>query len=111
MIFRQKQLIPILQKFSNSFSWDYTGMQGIHPNTCTHHIYTQENVKPFRKPERRMNHVLKDIVKGELQKLLDVDFIYPISDIQWVSPLVIVPKNNIKWRVCVDYRELNKATS
>jgi hypothetical protein len=57
-----------------------------------------------------MNPTLKEIVKEELQKLLKVNFIYPISDSQWVSPLVIVPKKNDKWRICVDYRELNKAT-
>jgi hypothetical protein len=57
-----------------------------------------------------MNPTLKDIVKEEFQKLLNVNFIYPISDSQWVSPLVIVPKKNDKWRICVDYKELNKAT-
>ena len=49
-------------------------------------------------------------MKEELQKLLNVNFIYPISDSRRVSPLVIVPKKNGKWRVCIDYRELNKAT-
>ena len=57
-----------------------------------------------------MNPTLKDIVKEELQKLLDVGFIYPISDSEWISLLVLVPKKNGKWRICVDYRELNKAT-
>ena len=38
-----------------------------------------------------------------------MNFIYPISDSQWVSPLVIVPKKDGKWRVCIHYRELNKA--
>ena len=57
-----------------------------------------------------MNPALKRIVKEELQKLLDVGFIYPISDSQWVSPLVMFPKKNGKWWICVDYRELNKAT-
>jgi len=38
-----------------------------------------------------MNRPLKIILKEELQKLLDVGFIYPISESQWVSPLVIVP--------------------
>lgn len=57
-----------------------------------------------------MNPSMKEIVKSELQKLLNVGFIYPISDSQWVSPLVVVPKKNGKWRICVDYRELNKAT-
>jgi hypothetical protein len=42
--------------------------------------------------------------------LLDVDFIYPISESRWVSPLVIIPNKNGKWRICIDYRELNKAT-
>ena len=85
-------------------------MKGISPKTCTHHIYIEENCKPIRQPQRRMNPNLREIVKGELQKLLNVNFIYPISDSQWVSPLVIVPKKNGKWRVCIDYRELNKAT-
>ena len=85
-------------------------MQGIHPSTCIHHIYTDDKLKPVRQPQRRMNPTMKEIVKEELQKLLSVGFIYPISNSQWVSPLVIVPKKNGKWRVCVDYRELNKAT-
>ena len=57
-----------------------------------------------------MNPNLRDIVKEEIQKLLESKFIYPISDSEWVSPLLIVPKKIGKWRVCVDYRELNKAT-
>ena len=85
-------------------------MKGIDPKTCIHHIYIEENSRPIRQPQRRMNPNLMEIVKEELQKLLNVNFIYPISDSQWVSPLVIVPKKNGKWRVCIDYRELNKAT-
>ena len=57
-----------------------------------------------------MNPNLRDIVKEEIQKLLEAGFIYPISNSEWVSPLIIVPKKNGKWRVCVDYRELNEAT-
>jgi hypothetical protein len=53
---------------------------------------------------------MKYIVKEELQKLLNANFIYPISDSKWVSPLVIMPKKNGKWRICVDFRELNKST-
>jgi hypothetical protein len=86
-------------------------MKGIHPDTCIHHIYTQGGVTPIRKPQTRMNPTLKDIVKEEIQKLLNVGFIYPISDSKWVSLLVVVPnKVTGKWRICVDFWELNKAT-
>jgi len=107
---QEQEVIALLQKYSKAFSWDYTDMQGIHPKTCIHHIYTDDQIKPVRQPQRRMNPMMKEIVKEELQKLLQVRFIYPISDSQWVSPLVVVPKKNGKWRICVDYRELNKAT-
>lgn len=85
-------------------------MKGVHPSVCTHHIYIKEDCKPVRKPQRRMNPALIDIVKEELKKLLDAGFIYSISDSEWVSPLVLVPTKNGKWIICVDYQELNKAT-
>jgi len=74
-------------------------MRGIDPKTCIYHIYIEQNARPVRQSQQRMNPNLKEIVKEELQKLLNINFIYPISDGQWVSPPVIVPKKKGKWRV------------
>ena len=79
-------------------------MQGIHPKTCIHHIYIDDHIKPVRQPQRRMNPMMKEIVEEELQKLLQVGFIYTIFDSQWVSPLVLVSKKNGKWRIFVDVK-------
>ena len=76
-------------------------MKGIHPETCIHHIYMDPNISPVRQPQRRMNAALKDIVKEELQKLLNVDFIYPISDSKWVSPLVVGPNKREMEHLCL----------
>ena len=100
----------MLRNHLDAFAWSYKEMKGVHPSVCTHHIYNKEDYKPVRQPQRRMNPTLKDIVEEELQKLLDAGFIYPISDSEWVSPLVLVPKKNRKWRIYVDYWELNKTT-
>jgi hypothetical protein len=107
---QKTQVIEMLQRQFDAFAWDYVDMKGIHPDTCTHHIYTNHQIKIVIQPQRRMNPTLKDIVKEELQKLLQANLIYPISDSEWVSPLVIVPKKMGKWRICVEFRELNKAT-
>lgn len=47
-------------------------MKGIHPIICTHHIYTTE-ARPVRQPQRRINPALKEIVKTEIEKLLNED--------------------------------------
>lgn len=72
----------MLQKHSSSYAWKYIDMKGIDPNTCVHHIYIQENDRPVRQPQRRMNPNLREIFKEELQKLLNVNFIYLILDRQ-----------------------------
>eukprot|EP00253_Pinus_taeda_P025855 PITA_25855 len=107
---QETKLIHILTKYKDTFAWDYPDMKGIDPQLCTHHIYIENDARPVRQPQRRLNPHLKEVVKVELQKLSDVNFIYPISDSKWVSPLVVVPKKNGKWIICVDYRELNKET-
>ena len=99
----EEKLCTILGKHMDAFSWYYKEMKGVHPSICTHHIYIKEGCKPVCQPQRRMNPNLKDIVKEELQKLMDAGFIYPISDSECVSPLGLVPKNNGKWIICVDY--------
>jgi hypothetical protein len=67
-------------------------MHGIDPSICMHHIYIQDGMKLVCQPQYIMNPIVKDIVKDELQKLLRIKFIYLISDSEWVSPLVLVPK-------------------
>ena len=86
-------------------------MKGIHLDICQHYIYIKEVIFPFRQQQRRMNLTIKDIVKIELHKLLDAGLIYPISNSEWVSLVVVVQKKYGKWRICVNYIELNKASS
>ena len=75
---------------------EYIDIMGIPSALCTHHIYIKNDSKPVHQPQRRMNPNLRDIVTEEIQKFLEVGFIYPMSDNEWVSPLLIVPKKNNK---------------
>ena len=67
----EKKLCQLLKENLDAFSWDYKDMKGVHPLVCRHHIYIKEGFTLVRQPQRRMNPALKDIVKEEMQKLLD----------------------------------------
>ncbi|MCO5563792.1 hypothetical protein L7F22_017440 [Adiantum nelumboides] len=67
--------------------------------------------------ERFRNMLAKDLTKEEeedyismFKRLLKAGFIYLVTNSEWVSPVVVTPKKNGKWRVCVDYKPLNAAT-
>ena len=52
----------------------------------------EEDAKPVRDHQRRPNPKMKEVVRKEIQKLLEAGIIYPVADSQWVSPVHCVPK-------------------
>nr|GEY87651.1 reverse transcriptase domain-containing protein [Tanacetum cinerariifolium] len=87
----------------------------------------EEDYKPAIQHQRRVNPKIHDVIKKEVERLLDARLIYPIFDSPWVSPVHCVPKKGgftiveneeneliptrliTGWRVCIDYRKLNEA--
>nr|GFC15130.1 reverse transcriptase domain-containing protein [Tanacetum cinerariifolium] len=121
-------LINVLKTQKKAIAWKLTDIKGIDPEFCSHKILLEEEHSPKVQSQRRVNPKIHDIIKKEVDKLLDAGLIYPISDSPWVSPIHCVPKKGgmtiIKndenelvptrlvtgWRVCIDYRKLNEAT-
>nr|GFA62650.1 DNA-directed DNA polymerase [Tanacetum cinerariifolium] len=121
-------LIKVLKSHKRAIAWKLSDIQGINPKFCTHKILMEEDYKPVVQNQRRVNPKIYDIIKKEVEKLLDARLIYPISDSPWVSPVHCVPKKGgftvveneeneliltrlvTGWRVCIDYRKLNEAT-
>ena len=48
-------------------------------------------------------------IKDEVQKLIVAKFIREVYYLYWLAYVVMVKKANGKWRMCVDYTDLNKA--
>ena len=125
---QENKLLEILRTHRSAIGWTIADIKGISPLICTHRIHLEEDVKPSRLPQRRLNPIMKEVVKKEVLKLLDVGVIYPIVDSKWVSPTHVVPKksgvtvvaneNNeliptrvtSGWRVFIDFMKLIAGT-
>ncbi|KAL5722473.1 hypothetical protein ACHQM5_005989 [Ranunculus cassubicifolius] len=91
---QEERLLAVLRNHRDAIGWTIADIKGISPLVCTHRIHLEENAKPSREAQRRLNPNMKEVVRAEVLKLLDVGIIYPISDSQWVSPTQVVPKKS-----------------
>ena len=103
-------------------------LKGISPSICMHKILLEENARTSIEHQRRLNPVMKEVVRKEVLKGLNAGFIYAISNSPWVNPIHLIPKKGgftiiinekneliptrtmTRWRVRIDYRKLNTAT-
>ena len=84
-------------------------MAGINPMVASHKLNIIPMAKLVRQKVRRFHPAHHQIIKTEVENLLRVGFIREVKYIEWLANVVVVPKKGIKWRVCVDYNDLNKA--
>ncbi|GKV44628.1 hypothetical protein SLEP1_g51790 [Rubroshorea leprosula] len=105
----RKELIEILAKFQDVFAWSYKDMPGLDPDIAVHSIPLYSEAKPVKQKLRRIKLKVLLKVKEEVQKLLDVNFIEVAMYLGWVANIVPVMKKDGRVRVCMDYRNLNKA--
>nr|GEV48378.1 reverse transcriptase domain-containing protein [Tanacetum cinerariifolium] len=121
-------LIKVLKSHKRAIACKLSDIQGINPKFYTHKIIMEEDYKPVVQHQRRVNLKIHDVIKKEVEKLLDAGLIYPISNSPWVRRVHCVPKKGgftiveneeneliptrlvTGWRVCVDYHKLNEAT-
>nr|GFA89501.1 hypothetical protein [Tanacetum cinerariifolium] len=73
-------LIKVLKSHKRAIAWKLSDIQGINPEFCTHKILMEEEYKLAVQNQRRVNPKIHDVIKKEVEKLLDAGLIYPISD-------------------------------
>ncbi|RDX83742.1 hypothetical protein CR513_35313, partial [Mucuna pruriens] len=91
---QEDKLLEVLRQHKKAIGWKLSDLPRINPSICMHKILMEEEIKPIRQQQRRLNMTLLDVVKKEVTKLLAVGIIYPISDSQWVSPVQVVSKKS-----------------
>jgi hypothetical protein len=86
-------------------------MPGLDRSIVEHRLPIKPGFRLYKQPPRKIykDEVLAD-VKKEVERLIEANFIRPCRYAEWISNIVHVYKKNGNMRVCIDFRDLNRAT-
>ncbi|XP_070662300.1 uncharacterized protein [Malus domestica] len=103
-----EELLKFLRSNTNVFAWFHRDMTGIDPEVAYHQLNVDPSYPPHRQKQRRFTLERNQIISVEVDRLLEVGFIRDVWCPTWVSNVMVVGKKEKgKWRVCVDYTNLN----
>lgn len=84
-------------------------MPGIDKEVIQHHLNVNPEYKPVQQRQRVFTPMRNKVVAKKVEKLFKVDFKREVFYPKWLANMVLVKKNSDKWRMCVDFTNLNKA--
>ncbi|XP_022880877.1 uncharacterized protein LOC111398174 [Olea europaea var. sylvestris] len=105
----KEKLKDFLSRNLDIFAWRHEDMVGIDPKVSCHHLKIDPKVASHRQKKRALNLEKYEALKEKVQKLIQNGFIREATYPRWVSNPVLVKKHNGKWRVCIDFINLNIA--
>ncbi|XP_009123785.2 uncharacterized protein LOC103848687 [Brassica rapa] len=105
----QRTILDFLKQNLSTFAWSMSDMQGIVPSVTTHEVNVDPNIKPIRQKRRKLGPERSKAVVEEVERLLSAGSITEVRYLEWLANPVVVKKKNGKWRMCVDFTDLNKA--
>ncbi|KAJ8624791.1 hypothetical protein MRB53_033321 [Persea americana] len=105
----KRELLDFLLKNKEVFASTPYEMPGIDPALMCHKLNVDPSHKPVIQKTRRTGVPQTEAVIEEVQKLLEAEAIKEVHYPQWLANTVVVKKKMGKWRVCMDFTDLNKA--
>jgi hypothetical protein len=105
----REALIGFLKSNLDVFAWTHDDMPGIDPATICHKLNVDPSIRPIKQKRRVFAPDRNQAISDEVEKLLTAGFIREVFYPDWLANVVMVKKANGKWRMCVDFTDLNKA--
>ncbi|GKV47282.1 hypothetical protein SLEP1_g54195 [Rubroshorea leprosula] len=103
------ELLEFLRANQDVFAWTTDEMPGIPAKLIVHKLSTDPTKWPVVQKCHLFGLDKQAAIDEEIQKLLQADFIRRVEYSEWVSNPVLVKKPNGKWRMCIDFTNLNEA--
>ena len=108
-LLEREQLVAFLRKNVDVFAWDAYETPRVDPNFICHHLNVNPSITLKRQPPRHPSREHAEAIRNEMTKLKQARAIKEVFYPQWLANMVVMKKKTRKWRVCVDFTDLNKA--
>ncbi|XP_065628553.1 uncharacterized protein LOC136067128 [Quercus suber] len=105
----RQALAAFLKRNQDVFAWSHEDMTRIDPFVMVHKLNVNPATPPVRQKKRVFAQDRDQAIAKEVKKLLEADFIREVYYLKWLANVVMVKKASGKWRMCVDFTDLNKA--
>ena len=106
----REKLRTLLKEFKDVFAWSYQDMLGLDSDIVQHRLPLKPECPLIKQKLRRIKPEVSLKIKEEVEKQFNAGFLTVAKYPQWVANVVPVPKKDGKVRMCVDYRDLNRAS-
>ena len=103
------KLVQFLKENLDVFAWSHEDMPGIAPEIIQHKLNVNPDKKLIQQRQRVFAPEWDQAVMDEVTKLLATGFIREVHYPEWLANVILVKKANGKWRICVDFTDLNRA--
>ncbi|KAG9458423.1 hypothetical protein H6P81_002931 [Aristolochia fimbriata] len=105
----EKEYVTLVSEYKDVFAWSYTEMPRHDPTIAVHKLAIKTGVKLVKQTQRRFRPELVLEIEKQVDKFLKANFIREVKYPSWIANIVPVKKKNGQIRVCVDFKDLNKA--
>ena len=102
-------LTHFLRQNKDVFAWKQADMGGIDPTVITHMLNVSPSFKPIKQKRRSFAPERQKAINKEVGKLLQAGAIKEVEYPEWLANVVLVKKSNGKWRLCIDFTDVNRA--
>ncbi|GKB76159.1 reverse transcriptase domain-containing protein [Tanacetum coccineum] len=105
----RNKLCGLLQRNLDIFTWKPADMTGVPRHIAEHRLNVREGCSPVRKKKRGQAAERNQAIHEEVGKLVEARIMKEVHYHDWLSNPVMVKKHDESWRMCVDFKDLNKA--
>ncbi|GJR01832.1 reverse transcriptase domain-containing protein [Tanacetum coccineum] len=105
----RNKLCSLLQRNLDIFAWKPADMTGVPRHIAEHRLNVRKGCSPVRQKKRGQAADRNQAIQEEVGKLVEAGIMREVHYHDWLSNPVMVKKHDNSWRMCVDFKDLNKA--